>query len=411
MTFTATTRTNYEKFLKELYRGAVPADLCYDSNALLALVPKNPNTGGTKYIKPVSFSYVTGRSATYTTANANVGAAQRKRWEMDWTNHYVKAGVDHKALELSEGAGDAGAFRSLLVDEVDNAHKAFANDVEIELHQDGTGRRGTASGVYASGAIPLNEGMGVNFNVGDVIVKYDLSGATLEAQTKVITAVDRENDKVYIASDFTVATAAGDYLLLEGDSTKAYGLKSWLPGPDGIVAGGGTAPNTLNAIDRSADPVRLAGNKGVKGTASGLLITDSLVQTCAKINKNGGRPNLILISPEDYADLCLETEDRARYAKVSATEGSISFSALEVATAVGAVPVVGDRHTESDQGFVLDTRVVELYSTNTVPSIWKRDGSFYNRVDSADEISFYLYAFYGLALPEPGRCAWIQDMY
>jgi hypothetical protein len=406
MTFTATTRTNYEKFLKELYRGAVPADLCYDSNALLALVPKNPNTGGTKYIKPFGYSYVTGRSATYATAHANVGAAARKRWEMDWTNHYVKAGVDHKALELSEGAGDAGAFRSLLVDEVDNAHKAFANDVEIELHQDGTGTRGVATGAIATLTISLQEGQGVNFNVGDRLVHLSSADALLDSgEVQIVTAVDRDQDTITVDADWTTATASGHKFVLEGDqNAKAYGLKAWLPGP----TVGATA---FNGVDRSVDPARLAGVKGIKGTASGLLITDSLVQTCAKINKNGGRPNLILISPEDYADLCLETEDRARYAKVSATEGSISFSGLEVATAVGAVPVVGDRHTQSDQGFVLDTRVVELYSTNMVPSIWKRDGSFYNRVDSADEISFYLYAFYGLAVPEPGRCSWIRDMY
>jgi hypothetical protein len=409
----ATTRTDYQKFLKELYRGSVVADLCYDENAVLALVPKNPNTGGDKYIKPIRYSFVTGRGGTFAKAHANIGPAQRKRWEMDWTDHYVKAAVTNKAIELSEGAGRAGSFKSLLVDETDAAHMGFANDVEIELHQDGTGTRGVAQGAISGTTITLAESQGVNFNVGDYLVHLDASNTLLDSgEEQIVTSVDRDNDTITVDADWTTPTAAGHKLVLSGDqNAKAYGFKAWLPGASGIVAGGGTAPNTLNSVDRSADPARLAGVDGVKGTLSGLLITDMLVQTCAKINKNGGRPNLAMLSPEDFADFALETEQRGRYAKVNATTGSVSFSALEVQTGSGTVPVVADRHTESDQSFILDTRTVELYSTNGLPSMFRRDGSFYHRTETADEISFYLYGFYGLSCQYPGRNSWVQDAY
>ena len=55
MAFTATTSTNYADFLKELYKGSTVADLCYDTNAMFALLKKNTNTGGSKYIKPIKF--------------------------------------------------------------------------------------------------------------------------------------------------------------------------------------------------------------------------------------------------------------------------------------------------------------------------------------------------------------------
>ena len=54
---------------------------------------------------------------------------------------------------------------------------------------------------------------------------------------------------------------------------------------------------------------------------------------------------------------------------------------------------------------------IEVYSTNALPSLFNRDGSFYHRELTADEISFYLYGFYGLSIQEPGRCSWIQNVY
>jgi len=409
MAFTATTSTNYTDFLKELYRGSTVADLCFDTNALFALLKKNSNTGGQKYIKPIKYSFPNGRGATYATARANVSAPDRERWEMDWTNHYVICGVDNKALELAAGAGRDGAFKDLLVDEVDGGHMAFGNDVEVELHQDGTGTRGVATeafGATKAGHVGVGAGQAVNFDVGMTVVHLNASDALLDAgEEAIVTEVDFANDLIGLDADFTTVLAAGQKLVLSGDqNAKAKGLKAWLPGS-------GVGAAAFNGINRTVNPARLAGVDGVKGTLSGMLITDALVQTTSQIIRQGGRPNLALVSAGDWADLALETEVRGRYAKVSATSGTVSFSGIEVATGAGTVPAIADRHTEDDQAFILDTRKIEVYSTNALPSLFNRDGSFYHRELTADEISFYLYGFYGLSIQEPGRCSWIQDLY
>jgi len=403
----ATTRSNYEKFMKELYRGSYVADLTYDTNAVLALLPKNTKTGGTKYIKPVRYSHITGRSALFSKADANIGPAGRLRWEMDWTDHYVKAAVDNKAVVLSRQGGDA-AFRALLTDEVDSAHSAFANDVEIELHGDGTGTRGVATEAFAAtlaGHVGVGAGQASNFNVGDVVVYTDASDAIQDAgEEQIVTEVNRDLDLIGLDADWSGTIAAGHKIILSGDQgAKANGFKAWLPGSS-------VAATAFNSVDRSVDPQRLAGNDGVKGTLSGLLVTDCLVQTCAKIARQGGKPNLALLGSGDFADLCLETEARGRYAKLGATEGNISFSALEIQTGAGAVPVVADRHTADDEAFILDTRAIELYSAGPVPSLFNEDGSFYHRTEAADTLEFYLFAFYGLSIQDPGGCSWVQDV-
>jgi hypothetical protein len=399
----ATTRSNYEKFMKELYRGSYVADLTYDTNALLALVPKNTRTGGTKYIKPFRYSHITGRSALFAKADANIGPAGRLRWEMDWTDHYVKAAVDNKAAVLSRQGGDA-AFRALLTDEVDSAHSAFANDVEIELHGDGSGSRGTAVSV-STVFVTVASGEASNFNVGDSLVHLSSADALLDTgEVQVVVGVNRSTDVVELDADWTTTTIAGHKLVLEGDqSAKANGLKAWLPGS-------GVGSTAYNSVDRTVDPQRLAGNDGVKGVLSGLEVTDCIVQTCAQIARQGGKPTIALLGSGDFADLALETEARGRYAKLGATEGNISFSALEIQTGSGAVPVVADRHTSDDQAFILDTRAIELYSAGPVPSLFNEDGSFYHRTEAADQLEFYLFAFYGLSVADPGGCSWVQDV-
>lgn len=399
----ATSRTNYEKFMKELYRGSYVADLTYDTNALLGLVPKNTRTGGTKYIKPVRYSHITGRSALFATADANIGPAARVRWEMDWTDHYVKAAVDNKAVVLSRQGGDA-SFRALLTDEVDSAHSAFANDVEIELHGDGSGARGdvvSASTVF----ITVGAGQASNFNVGDRLVHTDASDSLLDTgEVQVVVGVNRSTDVIELDADWTTTSIATHRLVLEGDQgAKANGLKAWLPGSS-------VSATLFNSVNRSLDPQRLAGNDGVKGVLSGLEVTDCLVQTCAQIARQGGKPSIALLGSGDFADLCLETENRGRYAKLGATEGNISFSALEIQTGAGAVPVVADRHTADDEAFILDTRAIELYSAGPVPSLFNEDGSFYHRTEAADTLEFYLFAFYGLSIQDPGGCSWVQDV-
>jgi hypothetical protein len=109
--------------------------------------------------------------------------------------------------------------------------------------------------------------------------------------------------------------------------------------------------------------------------------------------------------------LALETEARGRYAKLGATAGNLSFSALEIQTGAGAVPCISDPQVRADTLFMLDTRVIELFSAGELPSLFNRDGSFYHRSETADEISFYLYGFYNMIVKQPGRNAFLQDVY
>jgi len=398
----ALTQADYVTFLKEWYQGTVVADLVYDNNPYLGIVPKNPNVRGNVYPKPVRYANIAGASALYSTANTNQAPAKRERWECTHVDNYAKATVENKVMELS--MGDPAAFREALQDAVDSAFSAFGNDMAYELFGDGTGSRGTVSAGAAPQSapsatnVPLGTGESRFFEVGMVLqhAASPYSALLNGGEETTVTAVDRNIDQLTISPAWTTTSVATHRIYRSGDfGIKADGLQAWLVN--------GTTPGTFNGVDRNEDPSRLAGVDGVTGTTTGSEITESLVLTGAALQAQGGKPNLIILHPTDRATLALETEFRGgRYAKVSSTEGNISFSALSIETGAGEVPVISDPNCQQNVGYMLDTRTNELFSAGGVPRMFGKDGNIYHREENADTLAFYLFGFYNLCIQNPG---------
>lgn len=399
-------QADYVDFLKEWYQGTTVADLVYKNHPFLGIVPKNTNVRGNVYPKPIRYANITGQSATYLTAHEQQSPATRERWTCSHTDNYAKATVSNKVMELS--MGDPAAFREALTDAVDSAYSAFANDLHFELlARLPKGGRGQASADISTLTIALEPGEARFFEVGMRLQHGTAAQAALldSGEIQIVTVVDRANDTIDIDADWTTATVDTHVLYRAGDfDAKADSLGSWLPGS-------GVGATAFNGVDRTADPTRLAGVDGVKGTTAPLL-TDSLVQTGAALYAQGGSPTHALISPADHAKLAFETEQRGRYAKVSSTSGSISFSALEIMTGAGAVPCVAEPAVASDSYYMIDTGSgMELYSAGGVPRMFNKDGNFYHREETADTLAFYLFGFYGLVVQNPGGNSFVTDAY
>ena len=224
------------------------------------------------------------------------------------------------------------------------------------------------------------------------------------AKKRIVDAVDRANDTITLDADFTTGFAAADRFYRSGDfGIKADGLVAWLPGS-------GVGATAFNGVVRTADPTRLAGVDGVKGTGTAPYL-NSLVLTGAALYEQGQAPDICLLNPVDQANLAHETELRgARYAKVSSTSGSLSFSALEIMTGAGAVPVIADPAVAQDTSFMGKKSAVELFSAGGVPRMFKKDGSFYHREEAADTLAFYLFAFYNQCIQAPVTWAYTSDL-
>jgi hypothetical protein len=402
----ATTKTDFADFLKEWYRGAVVADLVNKNHPWLGLVRKT-EARGNFVVRPVKYANVTGQSALYATANTNIGPAARERWTSYHIDNYVKCRIENKIIELS--LGDDASFRAALTDEVDSAHSAFANDLHFELlarHAKGARAKAGDQSGYTLPEIKLGTGEARFFEVGMKVQRSDSGQASLDhsGEEENVAEVDRANDTITLTSDFTSATVATDYIYRSGDfNVKADSLASWLPGS-------GVSGTAFNGIVRSVDPTRLAGVDGVKGSGSYPYLS-YLVQTGARLYLQGQAPNICLMNPIDVAGLAIETEGRgARYDKLTATSGTLSFTSLEVATGGGVVPVVSEPAVGSDTAFMGDRDAVELYSAGGVPRMFDKDGNFYSRTTDADSISFYLFGFYNQIVQSPVSWSFKSDI-
>lgn len=405
----ALTKANFQAYLKEWYPGTVADILTFTDRPFLGIVDKNTNVRGDVYPKPVRYTNTQGRSALFSKAHANQTPSKRVRWVNEHIDNYSKATVMNKTIELS--LGNDAAFRAALTDEVDAAYGAFADDLHFELFGTGTGARGVVTGV-AGAVLTLGAGQARFFEEGMVLQQSQNGGTSLfnGGEEQIVTKVDRDADKITLDSDWSVASGNGDILYASGDfGIKANGLRAWLPTYAGIVAGGGTAPNTFLGVDRSADG-RLCGWAGVAGTTAGLEVTEALVNSAARGQREGARPNVALLHPDDRARLALETEQRARYAKVYSTTGNISYSALMIETGSGVIPVMSDPAMTADSAYMLDLRNFELFSAGALPAMFDKDGNFYHREETVDSIAFYLYGFYNFQTQAPGRHIYIPDL-
>lgn len=401
-------KADYVSFLKEWYQGTVVADLCYKNHPWLGLVPKNENVRGNVYPKPIRFANIVGQSALYSSAHTNQAPAQRERWELTHVDNYAKATVANKVIELSMGS--PAAFREALTDSVDSAYNAFANDMHFELlakYAKGA-RAQIQTGGVAGTTLQLGAGEARFFEVGmRVSHSLDAQVAVLDGgELATVESVDRAGDTITLAADWaTTGAAEDDYIYRGGDfDAKAASLASWLPGS-------GVSATPFFGVDRTADPTRLAGVDGITGTATDLELTDSLIATGAEVYKEGGSPTLVLLAPADHAKLAFETEQRGRYAKVSSTSGSISFSALEIQTGAGAVSCVSDPAVVPNSYYMLDLSSIEMFSAGGAPRMFNKDGSFYHREETADTLAFYLFGFYNQLVQNPGSCSYVGTAY
>lgn len=405
---TPLTQGAYESFLKEFYVGTVVADLVYKNHPWLAIVPKNPEVRGNVYPKPIRYANITGQASKFANAHANQGPATRDRWELTHIDNYAKATVANKVIELS--LGNPAAFREALTDAVDSAYSAFGNDVHFELlAKYGKGARAQVqTGGAVSTTLQLGAGEARFFEV-NMIVNHSLAAQVSligAPDVAVIESVDRIADTITLVADFATSADDADFIYRDGDfDAKADSLPAWLPGSAATSA-------LFNGIDRTADKVRLAGVDGSSGSSDGEApILDDLIKTGARLYREGSTPDICLLNPVTHAALAFETEKRAaRYVKVQSTSGSLSFSALEIMTGAGAVPVVSDPAVVENAVLMGEKGAVELFSAGGLPRMFKKDGSFYHREETADTLAFYLFGFYNQCIQAPVKWSYTPDI-
>lgn len=321
---------------------------------------------------------------------------------------------------MEQTKSNAGAFVDAAKQQMDGGFRNLTNNIAFELFGSGTATRGISTddssqdGVVAGGTVlPLsNPNSIVAFEVGMLLVASATDGGAISDDTVQITAVDRDNGIVYgTASDSSLdsewAIGSGSaYLTVSGDLPSAgaantgsflalSGLAAWIPS---------TSPASNDnfwGVNRSSDPTRLA---GIRYNASSLTIEEGITNALALLNREGGKPDLIVMDFASYAALVNALGAKVQYVQVNHDEVEVAFEGITFQSAYGRVTILADRSCPPQTAYILTMNTFKLRSLGKVPHIltYGMEGLEGLRVGNADALEIRI-AYYGnLICSAPG---------
>lgn len=323
----------------------------YKNNPTLAVIPKDPNFGGDVFRCPIWYGGNQGVSATFAKAQANKTGGLYESFNLTRAKRYGLTSIGTEPLLASNK--DAYAFLKAATSEVDQTTRNVSNDLGMNLFRNHGGARGQIASGSASTVLTLvNKQDIVHFHKGMKITSSDTDGTSGadDAEAIEISAVDLDAGTITKTGGNWNASgnfAANDYLFREGDFGGGFsGLESWVPA---------SAPGATSffGVDRTADVVRLG---GMRLDASGGSIEDGLQDACAKLMREGGDPDIIVLHPQDFVDLRKSLNDRIQYTDIKATsEVPLTFKALVLPGlgSGGTIRILVDRSCPKGVAWVL----------------------------------------------------------
>lgn len=398
--------------LEELYlKDNVIPDIIFRDNPVLGLLPKSTDGGGkyrhvhVKHIRPQ------GRSASFSEANTNNIGSQRVGFDVTWVNNYQVAAIDGDVID------DAKGNKVILIDhikeEMDGAFDNLRDDLAMSVFRNGGGARGVAgtigNGSGTNDLVTLEDPEDVaHFEVGmEIVFSNDdgsASGHSLRSSTaSTIESIDRDAGTIEfdVNVSSTSSAAAGDYMFVKGDfQSKWSGFDAWVP------TSAPTTGDDFFGVDRSVDPVRLA---GVRYTGTGMSIEQAIIQGAARVRrwKKGSSIDLAVLNPIKWAQLEIGLEHRkeVQTIKGSGPAADIGYDAIMLATPNGKVPVVSDPNAPVDQCRLLKKDSWMIETVGDMVRLLDEDGLKIMRQASADGYDLRIKCRGNMWCKEPGANA------
>lgn len=375
--------TAAQAVLKERYTKKKLNTLEYTDNVLHSLLPKDETLGGKVHVWGVRGAVSTTRSATFASGQSGGGGSSSiyKRFSAPHYNDFAFAYISGDAIESAKG--DENALIDILTGEIDGAIISATRSLSIAEYKNGGGARGQIASGQATATITLSNPFDVtNFEQGMVLqtsVTDGTSGA-VKAGSVTLTAMDRDLGTLTASAAWSAGigtVAANDFIFMNGDfGAMMPGLLGYLP------TTAPTAGDSFFTVDRSSDTVRYAGMRIVGG---GAPYEETILVAAARLSREGSKPDLLLMNPEDWANLEKALSAKVIYDRVVAfDEPSIGFEAIKMRGPKGPIKVVADVNCPKGTGFMLQTNTWTLLSIGKAPKIFNLDSLEMIRLATAD---------------------------
>ena len=397
--------------LKTQYTQSKVNNLCYPESPVFAKMKKRRDFYGANKVVAFQYGSPQGRGANFTVGIGNMTASTYANVTVTRAKDYTFAQVQGEAVDASKN--DAGALLNGLKKEIDNAFYTTARSIGIALFQAGGGARGRIDASTSLGTPVLvlkDPNSVVNFEKGMVLnlASTDGTSGSKRTGTLTISSVDRGAGTLTMTGNITAGVAAAasqDYIFQNGDfeATKSLptGIAGWIPK---------TAPSggdNFFGLDRSVDPVRLA---GLRYTASsGGPIEETLIQAAAKLAREGGKPDVVVLNPMDYANLVMALGSKVIYDRLGSSEDpKFGFETVKLIGPKGPIMVVPDYNCGTGDAWMLTMSTWSFETLLDGPRILNLDGNDL-RADATTDSYILRIGYYGNFICEaPGWNAYVQ---
>ncbi len=390
--------TSFEFALKELYTDAKVREMVYKNNPLHALLPKFERALGENIPTPLIYGNPQSRSATFSVAQTQAAISSTKgvKFLVTRVKDYAIATVDNETMKASNG--DAGAFLAAASTEFNGAINSLTRSLCIAEYRDGSGAIGRIAAEPAEAATTvvtlLSPEEITNFEVGMVMNIWSaLTGGTQKnadgtTTNLTISAVNRDSGVITFSNAYNSSgtIAANDYLFAQGDrGLKLKGLDAWLP------SSAPSASENFFGVDRSVDPVRLA---GVRFDGSALPIEEALVQAARRVEREGGILTHYFINFKRWAELEISLGSKVIYTNDSAQDmPNVGFRGIQIQGSKGFIKVIADQNCPDGVAYGLQIDTWQLLSLGRAVDVIDSDGLKMLRQNSSDGVEAR-YAYY-----------------
>ncbi len=315
--------------LKSYYLDIVSDQLNLSVNPLLAKIKQSTSdVWGKDVRKLVRYGVNGGVGAGTEEGNLpNAGANRYAQFVASLKNLYGTIEISDKAIRAS--ASNAGAFVSLLNDEMEGLVKSSAFNFGRMLFGDGTGKLATVSAVSGT---EYTVDSAQNLAEGMIVDLYESGSAIATART--VTAIDRANKKITL-SGASVTDAADAIIVLQG----SHNLE--LTGLGAIFSDS----ESLYGVNRASNPWLKPYEMGSVGA-----ITEAKVQKAIdKIEENAGSKVNFIVCSWGVRRALVEALSQYRQTESLDLEGGFR------AVSFNGIPVVADRFCPEGTMYLLNT--------------------------------------------------------
>ncbi len=357
-----------EKALKTVYEKKGVAQF-YENKPWLDQVPKDMTFGGKNHSIQLRHDGGAMPSASFSDALADSDANKYKEFLVTRRKSYIRRSIDGEAIESATG-GDTSAFDGLQ-DTIDAAFESFSADLAMKMYRNGGGARGQFSAHTATTLTLSEESDIVNFQIGQVLQASltDGTSGAVKAGTATITKIDRDG-LVLTINAFPGAWADNDYLFTNGDFGLALvGLAGWIPET------APTAGDNWFSVDRSVDPVRLAGQRYINTAADPKEVV--LDKALARGYRFSKRFDMALLNPLDMSDITVALANRIREPRPSADgKQSIGYNMVTLTGAgQGQINMISDPFCPRGKCYLLTKSTWALKTQGKAPKFLDLDGA------------------------------------